>query len=653
MEFIDLPPMLRAVGEVRLPGSKSISNRVLLLAALAEGTTRVEALLDSDDTRVMRDALVALGVGLQQEGDTLVVTGCGGRFPNARADLFVGNSGLSIRTLVPAVVASLAGCGDADAAVRLSGVPRMHERPIGDLVDGLAQLGARVDWLGQPGFPPLALRPAPLAAETVSVRGNVSSQFLTGLLQAAPLVARDTPLVIVVEGELISRPYVEITLNLMARFGVQVERDGWSRFVVPTGQHYVSPGRIVVEGDASTASYFLAAGALGGGPLRVKGAGRGSIQGDVRFADALAEMGAQITWGEDWIEARAPESGRLKGIDLDLNHIPDAAMTLAVTALVADGPSHLRNIGSWRVKETDRIAAMATELRKLGATVEEFPESLRITPPARLQPAVIDTYEDHRVAMCFSLATLCGTSLRINDPKCVNKTFPGYFETFAGITAPVPVVAIDGPSASGKGTVAARVAQALGFAHLDSGSLYRIVALTAIRRGVALDDEPTLAAIATDLPARFEGDRVMLEGDDVTEAIRSEACSVGASRVAALPTVREALFWRQRAYRRAPGLVGEGRDMGSVVFPDAPVKIFLTASVEARAERRYKQLMDKGMPANMADLLKDLRERDARDAQRAAAPLKQEEDAVLLDTSDMSVEQAVAFVLERAAILKG
>ncbi|HNB63771.1 MAG TPA: bifunctional 3-phosphoshikimate 1-carboxyvinyltransferase/cytidylate kinase [Rhodocyclaceae bacterium] len=653
MEFIDLPPMLRAVGEVRLPGSKSISNRVLLLAALAEGTTRVEALLDSDDTRVMRDALVALGVGLQQEGDTLVVTGCGGRFPNARADLFVGNSGLSIRTLVPAVVASLAGCGDADAAVRLSGVPRMHERPIGDLVDGLAQLGARVDWLGQPGFPPLALRPAPLAAETVSVRGNVSSQFLTGLLQAAPLVARDTPLVIVVEGELISRPYVEITLNLMARFGVQVERDGWSRFVVPTGQHYVSPGRIVVEGDASTASYFLAAGALGGGPLRVKGAGRGSIQGDVRFADALAEMGAQITWGEDWIEARAPESGRLKGIDLDLNHIPDAAMTLAVAALVADGPSHLRNIGSWRVKETDRIAAMATELRKLGATVEEFPESLRITPPARLQPAVIDTYEDHRVAMCFSLATLCGTSLRINDPKCVNKTFPGYFETFAGITAPVPVVAIDGPSASGKGTVAARVAQALGFAHLDSGSLYRIVALTAIRRGVALDDEPTLAAIAADLPARFEGDRVMLEGDDVTEAIRSEACSVGASRVAALPTVREALFWRQRAYRRAPGLVGEGRDMGSVVFPDAPVKIFLTASVEARAERRYKQLMDKGMPANMADLLKDLRERDARDAQRAAAPLKQEEDAVLLDTSDMSVEQAVAFVLERAAILKG
>jgi 3-phosphoshikimate 1-carboxyvinyltransferase len=259
--------------------------------------------------------------------------------------------------------------------VRLSGVPRMHERPIGDLVDGLKQLGARVEWLGEPGYPPLALKPALLGAERVSVRGNVSSQFLTGLLQAAPLVAREKPLVIEVEGELISRPYVEITLNLMERFGVRVEREGWSRFTVPAGQRYTSPGRIAVEGDASTASYFLAAGALGGGPVRVVGAGRQSIQGDVKFADALAVMGAEITWGDDWIEARAPASGKLKAFDLDLNHIPDAAMTLSVAALFADGPSTLRNIGSWRVKETDRIAAMAAELRKLGATVEEFPEA--------------------------------------------------------------------------------------------------------------------------------------------------------------------------------------------------------------------------------------------------------------------------------------
>ena len=652
MEFIDLPPMRRAAGTVRLPGSKSISNRVLLLAALAEGETLVEDLLDSDDTRVMRNAIVALGVNVTEEGAALRVAGCNGRFPQLRADLFVGNSGLSIRTLVPAIVTSLSGCGDAQAEVRLSGVPRMHERPIGDLVDGLKQLGARVAWLGQEGYPPLALQPAELAAERVSVRGNVSSQFLTGLLQAAPLVARDKPLTIEVEGELISRPYVEITLNLMERFGVVVQRDGWSRFVVPAGQRYVSPGRISVEGDASTASYFLAAGALGGGPVRVVGAGRRSIQGDVKFADALATMGVEITWGDDWIEARAPASGRLKAFDLDLNHIPDAAMTLSVAALFADGPSTLRNIGSWRVKETDRIAAMAAELRKLGATVEEFPESIRVTPPARLQPAVIDTYDDHRVAMCFSLATLGGPYVRINDPKCVNKTFPEYFQTFAGIATPVPVVAIDGPSASGKGTVAAQVAQVLGFDHLDSGALYRIVALAALRQGLALDAEAGLAALAAELPARFEHERVFLAGEDVTDEIRSEACSVGASRVAAHPAVRDALFARQRAYRRGAGLVAEGRDMGSVVFPDAALKIFLTASVQARSERRYKQLIGKGMAASMDDLLKDLHERDARDSQRSVAPLKRCDDAVLLDTSEMTVQKAVDFVVERAAALR-
>lgn len=652
MEFIDLPPMRKAAGTVRLPGSKSISNRVLLLAALAEGETLVEDLLDSDDTRVMRNAIVAMGVNVTEEGGALRVAGCNGRFPRLRAELFVGNSGLSIRTLVPAIVASLSGCGDAQAEVRLSGVPRMHERPIGDLVDGLKQLGARVNWLGKEGYPPLALQPAELAAEQVSVRGNVSSQFLTGLLQAAPLVARDKPLTIDVEGELISRPYVEITLNLMERFGVVVQRDGWSRFVVQPGQRYVSPGRISVEGDASTASYFLAAGALGGGPVRVVGAGRRSIQGDVKFADALATMGVEITWGDDWIEARAPSSGRLKAFDLDLNHIPDAAMTLAVAALFADGPSTLRNIGSWRVKETDRIAAMAAELRKLGATVDEFPESLRVTPPAHLQSAVIDTYDDHRVAMCFSLATLGGPYVRINDPKCVNKTFPEYFQTFAGIATPVPVLAIDGPSASGKGTVAAQVARVLGFDHLDSGALYRIVALAALRQGLALDAEPELAALAAGLPARFEDGRVFLAGDDVTDEIRSEACSAGASRVAALPAVRDALFARQRAYRRGAGLVAEGRDMGSVVFPDAALKIFLTASVEARGERRYKQLIGKGMAASMDDLLRDLHERDARDSQRTVAPLKRSDDAVLLDTSGMTVQQAVDFVVDRAAALR-
>ncbi|MBS0553752.1 MAG: (d)CMP kinase, partial [Proteobacteria bacterium] len=469
-------------------------------------------------------------------------------------------------------------------------------------------------------------------------------QFLTALLMALPLTGVETTIEVV--GELISRPYIAITLELMARFGVDVRREDWARFVVPGGARYRSPGTVYVEGDASSASYFLAAGAIGGGPVRVEGVGRDSIQGDVLFAEALQQLGARITMGDNWIESSAPVDGRLRAFDLDLNHIPDAAMTLAVAALFADGPCTLRNIASWRVKETDRIAAMATELRKVGAEVEEGADYLRVSPPAKLMPAAIDTYDDHRMAMCFSLVSLGACRVRINDPKCVNKTFPEYFAAFGSVARPVPVVAIDGPSASGKGTVAAEAAAALGWHYLDSGSLYRLVALAAMRAGVSLDDEVALGPIAAALPAQFAEGRVWLEGDDVTEAIRSEACSVGASRVAVLPAVRDALFDRQRDYRVGPGLVAEGRDMGSVIFPDAPVKIFLTASVEARADRRHKQLMEKGLPANMQSLLQDLRDRDARDAARAVAPLQKLPDAALLDTTSMDVGAAVAFVLD-------
>ena len=406
---------------------------------------------------------------------------------------------------------------------------------------------------------------------------------------------------------------------------------------------------IHVEGDASSASYFLAAGAIGGGPLRVEGVGRDSIQGDVAFADALAAMGARVEMGPNWIETRGPASGKLKAFDLDLNHIPDAAMTLAVAALFADGPCTLRNIASWRVKETDRIAAMAKELRKVGASVEEGSDWLKVISPlstfgSQLTPnASIATYDDHRMAMCLSLVALGGVPLRILDPNCVAKTFPDYFAAFAQVTA--PVVAIDGPSASGKGTVAARVAEALGYHLLDSGALYRLTALAAQQAGVAWDDEAGVATIAAQLPAEFHGERISLSGADATEAIRSEEMGVGASKVAALPAVRAALLERQRAYRRWPGLVADGRDMGSVVFPSADCKVFLTASAEARAERRYKQLIGKGLAANMSALLQDLCERDARDAARSVAPLHKCEDAELLDTTELSIDQAVTKVL--------
>ena len=640
MEFLDLPPMLGAAGTVRLPGSKSISNRVLLLAALAEGETDIRDLLSSDDVDRMLDALRALGVPWRREGDSLNyrVTGVGGPFPVKSADLFLGNAGTAFRPLTAALALS-------GGEYRLSGVPRMHERPIGDLVDALRQLGADITCTANEGYPPLHLKPAEIRpGGVVRVRGDVSSQFLTALLMALPLTGVETTIEVV--GELISRPYIAITLELMARFGVDVRREDWARFVVPGGARYRSPGTVYVEGDASSASYFLAAGAIGGGPVRVEGVGRDSIQGDVLFAEALQQLGARITMGDNWIESSAPVDGRLRAFDLDLNHIPDAAMTLAVAALFADGPCTLRNIASWRVKETDRIAAMATELRKVGAEVEEGADYLRVSPPAKLMPAAIDTYDDHRMAMCFSLVSLGACRVRINDPKCVNKTFPEYFAAFGSVARPVPVVAIDGPSASGKGTVAAEAAAALGWHYLDSGSLYRLVALAAMRAGVSLDDEVALEPIAAALPAQFAEGRVWLEGNDVTEAIRSEACSVGASRVAVLPAVRDALFDRQRDYRVGPGLVAEGRDMGSVIFPDAPVKIFLTASVEARADRRYKQLMEKGLPANMQSLLQDLRERDARDAARTVAPLQKLPDAALLDTTSMDVGAAVAFVLD-------
>jgi 3-phosphoshikimate 1-carboxyvinyltransferase len=430
---LDLAPATRAEGVVALPGSKSMSNRTLLLAALATGATRVRGLLVAHDVDRMLDALATLGVDVERDGATrdVVVHGAGGNFPVKRAALFLGNAGTAFRPLTAAL--AMAG-----GEYTLSGVPRMHERPIGDLVDTLRALGAGVRYDGVPGYPPLTITTAPVAQlpERISVRGDVSSQFLSALLMALPIATARTERAIAVdvEGELISKPYVAITTNLMRRFGVAVSASGWSSFRVPACAGYVSPGTIRVEGDASSASYFLAAGAIGGGPVRVTGVGRDSIQGDVAFAGALARMGADVRYGEDWIEARA---GRpLEGIEQHCVEIPDAGMTLATVALFARGPTTLTGIASWRVKETDRIDAMATELGKLGARVAAGADFIRVEPPAALKPATIDTYDDHRIAMCFSLASFGGVPVRINDPDCVGKTFPGYFDALRAIVRP-------------------------------------------------------------------------------------------------------------------------------------------------------------------------------------------------------------------------
>jgi 3-phosphoshikimate 1-carboxyvinyltransferase len=662
VNFLDIPPLMGARGTITLPGSKSISNRVLLLAALAQGTTEVRDVLLSDDTECMLDALRTLGVAVESlGGNAYRITGCGGNFPIKEAKLFLGNAGTAFRPLT----AALAFAG---GSYELSGVQRMHERPIKDLVDALRQLGADIGYLGNEGFPPLQISASSLhltsptptlprkergrvgeEVQRVCVRGDVSSQFLTALLMALPLLNRSVKVEVV--GELISKPYIEITLAMMARFGVVVQRDGWNSFIVEAGSHYTAVrGALFVEGDASSASYFLAAGAIGGGAVRVQGVGENSVQGDVRFAEALALMGAQIEQGANWMSACAPKHGKLKAIDLDCNHIPDAAMTLAVVALFAEGTTTLRNIASWRVKETDRIAAMATELRKVGATVEEGADYIRITPPASrsliLNPhAGIDTYDDHRMAMCFSLAAFGAQGIRINDPGCVAKTFPDYFAAFASVTQTVPLIAIDGPSASGKGTVAQRVAAKLGYHYLDSGALYRLLAVAAQRDDIAISDEEKLAVLAANMNVRFEGEQIWLDGVLLGEELRSEKCAANASKVAALSKVRAALLDKQHAFRRAPGLVADGRDMASVVFPDAALKIFLTASAEARAERRYKQLKEKGMSGNIAALLLDIQTRDERDSQRSVAPLQQATDAILLDTTALNIEQAVENVL--------
>jgi 3-phosphoshikimate 1-carboxyvinyltransferase len=424
MEQLNLTPASHADGRITLPGSKSISNRTLLLAALASGNTEIRDVLASDDTARMLESLTKLGVKLDQIGEhDWRVHGCAGNFHNKQADLFLGNAGTAFRPLTAALAFS-------NGDYKLSGVARMHERPIGDLVDALQQAGANISYLEQPGFPPLKIAPAQADLSLpIKIRGDVSSQFLTALLMALPLSKQQASIDVV--GELISKPYIEITLNLMAKFGVQVKRDGWQRFSIAANSVYTSPGQLCVEGDASSASYFLAAGVIAGS-VTVDGIGQHSIQGDVRFAEALSLMGGDISYGENHITAK--KAKKIKAIDLDCNHIPDAAMTLAILALFADGASTLRNIASWRVKETDRLTAMATELRKVGASVIEGSDYLQITPPTAITPnAVIDTYDDHRMAMCFSLVSLAGVPITINDPACVNKTFPDYFACFAKI----------------------------------------------------------------------------------------------------------------------------------------------------------------------------------------------------------------------------
>ncbi|MEL0629387.1 3-phosphoshikimate 1-carboxyvinyltransferase [Psychromonas aquatilis] len=429
MEQLLLNPIKKVDGEINLPGSKSLSNRALLLAALAKGTTTLTNLLDSDDIRHMLNALKKLGVNYTLSADKkqCVVEGLGRAFDTqalGELELFLGNAGTAMRPLCAALCL---GQGE----YTLTGEPRMFERPIGSLVDSLKQAGADVTYLKDENYPPLKIKGTGLTGGDISIDGSVSSQFLTAFLMSAPMASEDTTINIV--GELVSKPYIKITLQIMQDFGVEVDNVNgeYQCFMIKGGQTYQAAGNYLVEGDASSASYFLAAAAIGGGSIKVTGIGKKSVQGDIQFADALEAMGANIEWGDDYIKA---SKGQLKAIDMDMNHIPDAAMTIAVAALFAEGTTKITNVYNWRVKETDRLYAMATELRKVGAEVIEGHDFIEVTPPAQLKHAEIDTYDDHRMAMCFSLVALSDTPVTINDPKCTSKTFPDYFEKLASVS---------------------------------------------------------------------------------------------------------------------------------------------------------------------------------------------------------------------------
>jgi 3-phosphoshikimate 1-carboxyvinyltransferase len=424
-ECLALEYRKRAQGSVQLPGSKSIANRALLLAALARGTTHLRNLLDSDDTRHMRTALRSLGVQFTETptatGIDITIDGIGGRFAAAKQQLFLGNAGTAMRPLC-AVLAFSSG------EFELTGEARMYERPIGPLVAALRQLGGEISYTADEGYPPLRIRGVRGKGSEVEIDGSLSSQFISALLMSLPLRPEETR--VRLTGDLVSLPYIELTLKLMARFGVQVEKLSPREYRVGADAVYTSPGDFMVEGDASSASYFLAAAAIAGGSVRVNGTGLNSIQGDKDFARVLEQMGAQVEWGDDYIEVTR---GTLHGGDFDLNAIPDAAMTIATTALFAEGPTIIKNVYNWRLKETDRLHAMATELRKTGAVVEESRDALHITPPATIRRARVATYDDHRMAMCFALLTFAPAGVEIEDPNCCSKTYPEFFTDFSHI----------------------------------------------------------------------------------------------------------------------------------------------------------------------------------------------------------------------------
>lgn len=681
--FIDLPQIISAGGEITLPGSKSISNRILLLSALTKQKIIITNLLLSDDTNYMLNALQTLGVKIEksENSDEFIIYGCGGNFTNKNAELFLGNAGTAFRSLTAMLALS-------DGNYTLKGVERMHQRPILDLLEPLQKLGATISELQNKGFPPLQILPFQFDenCNQINVNANISSQYLSALLMAIPSIKSQAnqKIRLNIVGTLISSPYIAMTLNLLAKFNIAINTNFFHEkanifFEIPLNQQfiYANQKEFFVESDASSASYFLAMGAITKNPEGVKviGVGKNSIQGDIKFAEVLQRMGAKVSFGENFIHVQPPQnSQKLKPLCVDCLEFPDAAMTLAVLAMFCDYEKNqnknknqnafiLQNIDSWRVKETDRILAMQQELAKFDfiATWNENSHELAISKKTNsaknsLKATKIDTYDDHRMAMCFSLAAFA-TPLRINEPTCVAKTYPNYFADFQKIVRFAPIIAIDGPSASGKGSVASAVAERLGFAYLDSGALYRITAFVANQQNIDLISENAqqiadlISKLSAENKIRFStrNGEIFLENQNISKIIRSEQIGKMASKIATFPEVRNALLFVFRNFRKNPGLVADGRDMGSVVFADADCKIILTASAEIRAKRRFLQLQQQGFSVSDADyqtIFQDLCQRDKSDKERKIAPLKSSKEAVEINSDNLTLEEVINKVIE-------
>ena len=621
-----------ARGVAPLPGSKSHTNRALICAALAEGDSVLDGVLFADDTEAMLEALGVLGVGLDTDRTLhrVHVVGLGGGpdVDTARVDARL--SGTTSRFVLP-----FAAVGRG--TVTVDGRGAMRERPFDDQLEALRRLGAVISELGSPGCLPLEVEASGLAGGEVAMPGAVSSQFASGLLLAAPAMRHGLRLGL--EGDVVSRPYLDLTVDVMRGFGAEVSTPDDRTFeVAPTGYRGAT---IQIEPDASAASYFLAAAAITGGTVRIDGLDRTSRQGDVAFADVLAQMGAGVTWGDGYVELTG---GRLKGGVYDLRHFSDTAQTLAAVAVFADGPVEITGIGFIRRKETDRIHAMVTELQRCGVDVEELADGMRITPEiGRLHGAAIQTYDDHRMAMAMTLVGLRVPGVEILDPDCVAKTFPDFYDAIEAIRPPaagagaVTVVAIDGPAGAGKSTVAKALAEELDLPHFDTGAMYRAVAAAALRAGVAVDNAAAVASIAREMQLDI-GERVLLDGVDATTEIRSPAVNRSVSIVAANPEVREILVARQRVWaRELGGGVMEGRDIGTTVFPDAVLKAYLTARPEVRARRRH----DEGSSQTLEEIAADIARRDRIDSERSDSPLQAAPGAVVVDTSELTLPQVV------------